>query len=68
MVEYSETTFIIDLISSTYKTKNPREIIKACKSDMDLSVTLIEVLNFLSLDVEDAKPAMPYSINFEDLD
>lgn len=67
MIEFSETTFIIDLISSTYKTKNPREIIKACKSDMDLSVTLIEVLNFLSLDEENVKPAMAYSINFKDL-
>lgn len=48
ITHYSEETFAIDLIGDVYKTTDPVEIIAKSQEILDISLTVSEVLDYLT--------------------
>lgn len=65
-VEYNENTFVIDLIASQYNTTNPRLIQARCKEDLDTTVSMVDIMNYLDIDNnEETKDR--YSLSIKDI-
>lgn len=45
---YNEKQFAIDMIMDAYGIDNPEEIVKKCKSDLDIKVTTSHVLDYIN--------------------
>lgn len=46
---YSEIAIAIDLVAEVYKTFNPIIIAEKCKEDLDISLTIYQVIDYYEL-------------------
>lgn len=47
--KYSELAFAIDLIIEVYQTYNPIVIVEFCEQDLDVLLTIDQVIDYLQL-------------------
>ncbi len=53
MKAYSHFAFAIDLVVNEYKLSNPILIAEKIKQDLDMSVTIHQISDYLSINYED---------------
>lgn len=61
-VIYNEKTFSIDLISDAYKTTNPFEICKYAKSDLNIDLTISEIIDYINYEEDFEKESYTISM------
>jgi len=53
MTDYSDFTYAIDLVINVYKTTNPILISEKIEEDLGMEISIHQVSDYLSLQVED---------------
>ncbi len=65
---YSEIAFAIDMIAEAYKTSNPIVIAEKCEEDLDINVTIHQVMDYYDLermeDMEKAEREQMYHVYY----
>lgn len=66
-IPYNEIIFAIDLIKDNYKNLNPFEIIQKAKEDLDVTLTIQDIQDYLQVtedfEMESNKIEVRYNIN-----